>query len=117
LWEGIRRARPELFGVALDLGIPPLSLLVVACGGVFAACCVVAIAGASAAPALLAGVATAMVASGVTLAWLTHGRRELPFSTLLSAPLYVLKKVPMYFGFLRRRQRTWVRTERDDRAP
>jgi cellulose synthase/poly-beta-1,6-N-acetylglucosamine synthase-like glycosyltransferase len=117
LWQGIRRARPELFGVALDLGIPPLSLLVVACGGVFAASCVVAIAGASTAPALLAGVATAMVASGVTLAWLTHGRRGLPFSTLLSAPLYVLKKVPIYFGFLRRRRRTWVRTERDDRAP
>jgi hypothetical protein len=32
---------------------------------------------------------------------------------LLTIPLYVLQKVPIYLGFVKQRQTEWVRTERD----
>jgi hypothetical protein len=31
---------------------------------------------------------------------------------LLSIPIYVLRKLPIYLDFFRRRQRDWVRAER-----
>ena len=45
--------------------------------------------------------------------WFVHCRQVIPLGTLLSAPLYILKKLPIYGSFLWKRQRTWVRTERD----
>jgi hypothetical protein len=33
-------------------------------------------------------------------------------SELATAPLYVLKKIPLYAGFVFRRQKEWVRTTR-----
>jgi hypothetical protein len=32
---------------------------------------------------------------------------------LLSVPFYVLAKVPVYLGFWTRRQKEWVRTDRE----
>jgi hypothetical protein len=45
-------------------------------------------------------------------AWCKFGRADLPFWSLLAAPLYALRKVPIYIGFLLRPQRAWVRTAR-----
>ena len=36
-----------------------------------------------------------------------------PGTVLVLAPLYVLWKIPVYLGFLFRRQKAWVRTPRD----
>ena len=42
---------------------------------------------------------------------------RLPLLTLALVPAYVLRKVPLYLAFmLRRRQRSWVRTERRPEA-
>jgi hypothetical protein len=36
----------------------------------------------------------------------------LPLRAMASIPAYILKKLPIYAGFLLHRQRAWVRTER-----
>ena len=46
------------------------------------------------------------------LAWLGWGRDLVSGPELLRVPLYALRKVPLYLGFVWRRQKTWVRTER-----
>ena len=118
LWAGVTRHSERLLVVALDLSVPPLSLLVMLCSGLFAVALLAAgWLGASWVPALLLGVASLLVLAGVLLGWRRFGRDALPATTLAVAPLYALKKLPMYCGFLRHRRRAWVRTERDPPRP
>jgi cellulose synthase/poly-beta-1,6-N-acetylglucosamine synthase-like glycosyltransferase len=113
LWQGLRRGRPALLAMALDLLVPPLSLLVLVLGATLGLAIVAGALGASWLPAILLACAAGGILVGIGVAWLRYGRERLPLSTLVLAPRYVLGKLPMYAGFLRRRERVWVRTERD----
>jgi hypothetical protein len=53
----------------------------------------------------------ALLAS-VLLAWARFARDLLSLGHLLSLPLYLAWKVPIYLGLLTRPQRSWVRTDR-----
>lgn len=115
LWEGLKQGRVSLFCQGLDLTIPPFSLLIMSwlvglmltAGGSFL--------GAPAEPfqILLIG-GTAAVA--VILAnWFRYCRDAVPATALLSIPLYMLRKVPIYASFLvRRGEKRWVRTPREE---
>lgn len=113
-----RRFDLALVAVALDLCVPPLSLLVLCSLAVLVIAVVVAAQGALWTPAVLAGLAVALVVISILGAWFRFGRGEYRISTLLMAPFYVLGKIPLYVGFVGRRQQAWVRTEReaDDQA-
>ncbi|WP_254507406.1 glycosyltransferase family 2 protein [Anatilimnocola floriformis] len=105
--------RPFLLILALDLAIPPLSLLVM---GNVAFCLLALIAwlcGSSAVPAIIAGSALLSIAGCVLLGWAAYCRQQIPLRALLLAPLYALWKVPLYVAFLWKRQQQWVRTARD----
>jgi glycosyltransferase involved in cell wall biosynthesis len=113
LLQGIGRARLELIALALDLMVPPLSLLVAlivasllfTAGGVLL--------GASAIPALICLGNLAALGCGVLLGWFVHGRSLVRARDLGAIPLYVLWKIPLYFGFFARGRHTrWERTER-----
>lgn len=112
LGRGLRRSRPDLVWTALHLMTPPLALLVALTGGVLLADGLLALLGATAAPAASAALLLALVALLVLTAWMRFGRGTLAGATLLKLPLYILWKLPLYAGFLRGRQRSWVRTER-----
>ena len=101
-----------LFGMALDLAVPPLALL----AGLLAVDWLLALgawlfgAGTGAvlaASALLAGFLLAVVG-----AWFVRGRDLVRFTELLSVPWYIAAKLPVYVRFIVRRQRAWVRTDR-----
>lgn len=105
--------RPFLLVLALDLAIPPLSLLVM---GTIAFCLLAAVAwllGASAAPAVIALTSLVSIASCVLLGWAAFCRQQIPLRALVLAPLYACWKIPLYAAFLWRRQQQWVRTARD----
>jgi cellulose synthase/poly-beta-1,6-N-acetylglucosamine synthase-like glycosyltransferase len=109
----VKHRRLDLFWLALDLSIPPLSLLVT---GLAAATIVAVIAwlcGASGAPLGMLLSAFGLVAAAVFAGWAAHCRQQVPLLALLAAPLYALAKLPIYLAFLVKRQRQWVRTERD----
>jgi hypothetical protein len=57
--------------------------------------------------------AGALLAVAVFVAWAGFARQAVPLRTLLAVPLYIVWKLPMYVAFLFRRQKAWVRTERD----
>ena len=45
----------------------------------------------------------------VLTAWFTSARQAVPLTALLSAPLYLIWKLPLYLAFLARRERRWRR--------
>jgi cellulose synthase/poly-beta-1,6-N-acetylglucosamine synthase-like glycosyltransferase len=113
----LKSGRVALAAMAVDLAVPPLSL-VVAVNVALAFSGIVAFAlGASAAPAAVSNVALGLLAASIAIAWWRFARDSMPFRFLLSIPLYVLTKVPLYASFLFRRQSTWVRTARGTEAP
>lgn len=109
----VRRGKPALAAMALDLCVPPLSLLTALWIVTSAAAAVFAAFTAAWLPLAILGSAGFFLASAVLVAWASFGRRELPGASLLAAPWYMLMKLPLYAAFLVKRQRTWVRTQRD----
>ena len=113
IWSGVARGRLMSLPLALELAVPPLSLLAAALAGALAVSIVVA------ATTAVSWTAAAMLAIGVVcliacvlLTWWRFGREVVPFGALLSAPWYVLWKAPIYASFLHRREKQWQRTER-----
>jgi cellulose synthase/poly-beta-1,6-N-acetylglucosamine synthase-like glycosyltransferase len=111
--RALLRGDLRLLGLALDLAVPPLALLVVMISSVFAVAFAGYWLGLSVFPLLLASAAIGLLTLTVLLAWMGWGRRVLPFADLLSVPLYVLGKAPIYLKFWTKRQKDWVRTGRD----
>ena len=111
---GLVRLRPVLIGLALELVVPPLSLLIAVWAILLAACLTWwQGAGGSWAPAVTLMGAAMLTGGAVFLAWAKYGRRMLPLASLLMAPLYVAWKLPIYAKMLVAREKAWVRTDRD----
>ena len=83
-------------------------------GGHKAAACLVwwQWAGGSWAPALTLAGAAVLAGGAVCVAWAKFGRKAVPAFTLLTAPLYIAWKLPIYLRLVARREKTWVRTDR-----
>lgn len=113
LWHGLTRARLRLLGMAIDLGVPPLALLCLMWSFVAGAAGLAAWRGLGLLPAIVSEASGGALLLSVFLAWVRHGRRHIPGTVLVLAPLYVLWKIPVYLAFLFRRQKSWVRTPRD----
>jgi exopolysaccharide biosynthesis WecB/TagA/CpsF family protein len=118
LGGAVRRRSLCTFALALELAVPPLSLFVMVFLTAIGAAILAARYGASwvAPNLLLGGGVTALLC--ITAAWLKFGRQQLPITSLLAAPFYVIWKIPLYLGFVFKPQREWVRTDRsvaDDR--
>lgn len=114
LFKGaIAQQRLDLLGLAFDLCVPPLSLLVLLWGGVFAFAVASIFFGVAWFPAQLLLLEGILLVGAIGLAWARFARHFVPFTMLLTIPLYILSKIPLYFRFLARPQQEWVRTERD----
>jgi len=109
----VEQQRFDLMAIALDLSIPPLSLLVAIWLAAFTASILAAIIGTSPVPAILLAVQGLLILVSIVSAWAKFGRTEISGVTLLSVPFYILWKIPLYVGFILNRQTKWVRTERD----
>ena len=100
--------------LAIDIFIPPLSLLVM----IWLAMAVITSSAAiftsvTLVPAIVVGVAGVFLFGGVLLAWVKFGRSDLPLKNLLAIPFYILSKIPIYLKFLIKPQSRWLKTERD----
>jgi len=109
----LSRGDMGLLGLALDLMVPPLALLATLLLAVLVATGIGAWLGLSALPLMLASIAFGLLLVAVLFAWLGWGRRVVSFADLLSVPFYVLAKIPLYLKFWTRRQKDWVRTDRE----
>jgi cellulose synthase/poly-beta-1,6-N-acetylglucosamine synthase-like glycosyltransferase len=117
LYESLRQRRLELFALSLELSIPPLSLLVML-WGLGMGCALLAVAlGGSWIPLLILAIAGLLIMASIIGSWARFGRVNIPGSALFTIPFYLLWKLPLYFAFLVRRERKWVRTERNPAIP
>lgn len=110
--QALRRADGRLLAMALDVSVPPLALLVLGQFGVLLLCALAAVLGVGGGPLWAAAACLALLAMAVGVAWWGWGRAVVSARDLLSVPWYVLGKLPIYLGFLRKRQKEWVRTDR-----
>ena len=110
---GLRRADGPLLAFAADLMVPPLALLLLLS---------VLLAGVNLGGWILLGfvaplstslLALALIASGCAVAWRRFGAGTVSGGELLLAPLYALRKLPLYTSFVWRRQTQWLRAKRD----
>jgi cellulose synthase/poly-beta-1,6-N-acetylglucosamine synthase-like glycosyltransferase len=109
---GLRRGRIDLLGLALELSVPPLSMLFLLWATAGAVCALLGHFAGCRVPALVLGSSGLAAIFSVFAAWCKFGRSQLPLTSLLAAPLYALWKVPIYAAFFLRPQRAWVRTAR-----
>lgn len=109
----VQQERFDLFALALDMCIPPLSLLVMIWAAVTAVALLAGSWGASWTPVMILALEGFLVLVSIVGAWAKFGRAELPAKALLSVPFYILWKIPLYLAFLVRPQTKWIRTERD----
>lgn len=111
--QALARRDAALFALALDLCVPPVSLLLMlatllgACGAL-----AWAISGNSL-PWAPAAALPLMLAAALALAWLKAGRAILPAHQLGHAARYALAKIPLYLRFVVRRQAAWIASARD----
>jgi cellulose synthase/poly-beta-1,6-N-acetylglucosamine synthase-like glycosyltransferase len=108
----IRQRRPELLGLALELGVPPLSVLVLLWCLVLNGLGAGSLFGGSQWPLVTALTCCVTGVTTLLLAWWRFGRRYLPVAGLLTVPAELLCRLPILVRFLVRPQGSWVRTAR-----
>lgn len=113
LQQALRRSDWKLLGLALDLAVPPLALLVMLVTALWVVALVMGWAGTGAGPVWGAAGLLGLVAVGVLAAWAGWGRTILGPWDLLRAPWYAVSKLAIYLRFWSRRQKDWVRTDRE----
>jgi hypothetical protein len=109
----ITRGNVGLLALALDLAIPPLSLLTTL---VIAATALAGLAAALGSPsAMLISIGSLVgLVLGVFLSWVKVGRDILPLRSFLMVVPYMIAKLPLYGMMLSRRSASqWTRTDRD----
>ncbi len=111
--EALWRRDRNLLALALDLCVPPLSLLVLLVMTGFAGSVLFFVATKLALPLWLAAMSLVMLSLSVLLSWGRYGRQVISLASLAYAPFYALWKIPLYLKFLVKRQGEWVRSRRD----
>ncbi len=112
---GLLRGNFSAVAMALDLMVPPLSLLItlmlLATGAMSV---IAATTGRAWHPAIALAIGTIAIILSVLAAWAKFGRSILPARSMLGAIGYVAWKLPMYAMFVIKPERKWERTRRDD---
>ena len=109
----VARGNLGLLVLALDLAVPPLSLMAVLLAVVLSVASGVALYGLSSLALTIALLCSLGFGSAVLLAWFMHGRDVLPPGAVVSIAPYVLRKLSMYGRILTGRTAAhWIRTDR-----
>lgn len=112
-----KRSDALLLGFALDLAVPPLAMLA---GGMVLSCGLAllgALLGSVLAPLMLSASLLGLFALAVLVGWQLRGRDLVSLAELLTAPWYILARLPIYLRFAVNRQKQWVRTGREGAKP
>ena len=64
-------------------------------------------------PLILAGVGAVAMGLSLVLGWLIHCRDKVPAKAILAMPWFLVRKVAIYASLLFKREKVWLRTERD----
>lgn len=110
--NSLTQLRADLFGLMLDLLIPPLAFLVALIGGATVAAAALFLVTGYALPLLILTLYLSFITLCVILMWFTMGRNILSATEILSLPLYVASKLKSYLKFFSNRETNWKKTKR-----
>lgn len=113
LLGGLVSASRHRMALGMHLLVPPLALLLMLSAINLVLVAVVGAIVGTFVPAALLAAALFTALAATFLAWSAEGRSTLSAAAALKAPLYVLWKVPLYLGFLKKDRRGWQRTRRE----
>jgi cellulose synthase/poly-beta-1,6-N-acetylglucosamine synthase-like glycosyltransferase len=117
IYAGIRRRSLSLLALALDLAVPPLSLLALLVVGGLMISALAALLGFSPVALLMSAANLAVFAATVFIGWWVYGRDVLPARFALAVGPYVAGKAGSYPGALLRKSRLhWTRADRRNGA-
>jgi len=112
--EGLLRRRWGVLGFALDLTVPPLTLLIALHLALFGFNLIAWWSFDWKAPVIISACALSFLVGGTAIAWRGFGRELLSLGELLGMPLLLIRKLSIYASFMRRRDAHWVRAKRDN---
>lgn len=113
LLEAIKNRNLPLLGLTLDLGVPPLALLLLMTLAVEAASIVFYLVTGTTLTLYLSTAACILLGVAVFTAWVRYSRHILSLQDLVYAPVYAMRKIPLYLKYFVSRQVEWVRSRRD----
>ena len=117
LGEFFKHPRLDVLALALDLAVPPLSLLIAVWVFVTFVTCLFYMLGFLHVSILsLNALQCVLLLAAVGSSWMRFGHGRFPVTALLAVPMYVLRKLPLYLSYLIKPQNVWVRTARDNKA-
>jgi hypothetical protein len=109
----IRQTNLDLLALALDVAVPPLSLLGMLVVAVFAIAALATLVGFPSTAILVSTASLMVFIIGVLLSWLKFGRDVLPPGAVLLIAPYIISKLPLYGRMLFQRSRAqWIRSDR-----
>ena len=111
--RSITSFQPKLLWAAFDLCIPPLALLGMIWAGLTVLAILMAWFDEGYLPAILLGGGAVLMGSSLVLGWLVHCRDKVPAKAILAMPWFLVRKVAIYASLLLKREKVWLRTERD----
>jgi cellulose synthase/poly-beta-1,6-N-acetylglucosamine synthase-like glycosyltransferase len=114
LKAAIAQKRYELIMLALEIAIPPLSLLVMLWLGATCFALLATALGLSWIPLTILTLAGFSIFCAVALSWAKFCRTEIPGKSLIAIPFYLLWKIPLYIAYSLEPQTKWLKTERDN---
>lgn len=112
LKAALKQTDIALLFMALDLSIPPLSLLGLCLIVMFIITALFALFTVYIMPFVVMVSLGVVFSIAVFSAWYRYGQEIVTFKNLCGVPFYILRKIPLYFAFLIKRQQDWVKTER-----
>ena len=111
--EAFKQRRPGLALLGLEVAVPPLASLAMLLGVFFLLSLIFSFFGVI--PASLSfwfAFLNVLLILSMLTTWFNWGREILDWRQLLTIPLYIIWKIPIYFGLLIRRERAWTKTPR-----
>lgn len=104
----------EIFVMVLDLMVPPLALLTLTTVILTMVSVILFLANGTFTALILSLVSLLILTISTLIAWMRWGRSTVSLTDLLMIPVYVISKVPLYILAVVKRQKEWIRTDRND---
>jgi cellulose synthase/poly-beta-1,6-N-acetylglucosamine synthase-like glycosyltransferase len=104
----------QLLGLALDIAVPPLSLLIIISFISLVIFTLLLVFRVNSAAFLILLSNLAIFAALLMGIWYRYGQNYLTFSQLIGIPGYIISKLSIYVTFIFNRQTEWIRTDRHE---
>lgn len=114
LWLGLKHRSRHLLALGAHMLVPPIALHLLLGTVIMATTAASALIHQSFAPFVATLTCMCSLLALLFVVWFKEGRQILPFTALARAPIYVAWKIPIYLGFVLKRQTGWKRTRRPD---